>query len=106
MEYNLVITKEAEEDLDQINNYILNHFLSPQAAENTMNNIKSGIKTILKIPDLGIDVSERLAKPFSLKHKLRMLPVGNYLIFYIIDNQTIAILRVTYQHRNWIELFK
>lgn len=102
----LVITADAEQDLDGIYDYILNHFLAPQAAENTMSNIKLGIKRILDAPELGVDVSERVGRAFPAKQKLRMLIVGSYLVFYIIDAQTAVILRVTHQKRDWISLFK
>ncbi|MBF0778039.1 type II toxin-antitoxin system RelE/ParE family toxin [Streptococcus cuniculi] len=102
----LIITTDAEQDLDSIYDYILNHFLSPQAAENTMSNIKLGIKRILDIPEIGINVSERVGREFPAEQKLRMLIVGSYLVFYIIDAQTAVILRVTHQKRDWISLFK
>lgn len=108
MGYKLIITPEAEEDLDEIYDYILKRFLAPQAAENTMTNIRLAIEKVLEIPDLGIDVSNRVGRVFSKKHKLRMQIAGNYLIFYISDAriQEIAVLRVTYQRRDWISLFK
>lgn len=46
MPYKIVITPEAEEDLDQIYSYISQHFLSVQAADGTLANIK---KTIVKL---------------------------------------------------------
>ncbi len=106
MALKVTITPEAEYDLDEIYDYILHHFLTPQAAENTMSNIRQAIQRLIEIPDLGIDVSKRLGKPFSNTHTLRMTIAGNYLVFYIVDGQQIAILRVLYQKRNWIEIFK
>ncbi|EFQ56258.1 type II toxin-antitoxin system RelE/ParE family toxin [Streptococcus downei] len=106
MAYKIVITPEAEEDLDQIYSYISQHFLSVQAADGTLANIKKTIVKLLEIPDLGIDVSNRLGRVFSESHRLRMILAGNYLVFYIVDQSSIVILRVLYQKRNWIELFK
>lgn len=106
MVLNLLITPEAEADLDAIYHYILTHFLAPQAAENTMSNIKSAIAKIAEIPDLGIDVSERVGRQFSKKHPLKMIIAGNYLVFYVFDDQTVAVLRVLYQKQNWVQLFK
>jgi toxin ParE1/3/4 len=106
MVYNLKITPEAESDLDSINNYILNRFLSPQAAENTMKNIKIAILKIAEVPTLGIDVSERVGRQFSKDHPLKMIIAGNYLVFFTNDDTTISVLRVLYQKRNWISIFK
>lgn len=102
----LLIMPEAEIDLDEIYHYILKRFLAPQAAETTMTNIRLAIERLLEVPDLGIDVSERVGRPFSKDHTLRMILAGNYLVFYIADDKAIAVLRVLYQKRNWIELFR
>ncbi|MGT2866308.1 type II toxin-antitoxin system RelE/ParE family toxin [Streptococcus hyointestinalis] len=106
MAHNVLITPEAENDLDGIYNYILNHFLAPQAAENTMSNIKLAITKIAEVPSLGIDVSERVGRQFSNEHPLKMMIAGNYLVFYVFDDTTVAILRVLYQKQNWVQLFK
>lgn len=102
----LMITSDAEEDLDAIYQYILTHFLAPQAAENTMKNIRLAIERLLEIPNLGIDVSERLGRRFSKEHILRMTLAGNYLVFYVDDGENLVVLRVLYQKRNWIDIFK
>ena len=106
MSFNLLITPEAEGDLDGIYNYILTHFLAPQAAENTMSNIKQAITKIAEVPSLGIDVSERVGRQFSKEHPLKMMIAGNYLVFYVYDDHTVAVLRVLYQKQNWVHLFK
>ncbi|MDY4760474.1 type II toxin-antitoxin system RelE/ParE family toxin [Streptococcus thoraltensis] len=106
MSRKLMITSDAEEDLDDIYQYILNHFLAPQAAENTMTNIRLAIEQLLEIPSLGIDVSDRLGRQFSKEHVLRMTLAGKYLVFYIDDGMAIVVLRVLYQKRNWIDIFK
>ncbi|MCL2321356.1 MAG: type II toxin-antitoxin system RelE/ParE family toxin [Oscillospiraceae bacterium] len=105
MNYSVSIMPEAETDLDEIYDYISYHFLSKEAARNTLENIRLSIKILEDYPEIGIDVSQRLKKPFSKKHNLRMIISGSYLVFYIIDNNDVAILRVLYQSRNWIEIF-
>ena len=97
---------EAETDLDEIYDYIAYHFLSPQAASNTLQNIRLSIKKLEDYPEIGIDVSKQLKKIFSQKHKLRMIISGSYLVFYIIEHKNVAILRMLYQSRNWIEIFE
>lgn len=106
MVFKVLITPEAEIDLDSIHDYILKHFLSPQVAENTMRNIKLSIAKIAEVPSLGIDVSNRLGRQFSDKNKLRMTIAGNYLVFYVFDKTKVIVLRVLYQKQDWIRLFK
>ena len=105
MSYRIFITPEAESDLDEIFSYVAQHYLAPQAAANTLNNIKLSIKTLKDFPGMGVDVSDRLKKPFSDKDRLKMIISGKYLVFYVVDQKSIVVLRVIYQRRNWIEIF-
>lgn len=106
MAFKVLITANAEADLDSIHDYILKHFLSLQAAENTMTNIKFSIAQVAETPSLGIDVSERVGRQFSDKYPLRMTIAGNYLVFYIVDQTNLIVLRLLYQKQDWISLFK
>ncbi|MDI6614994.1 type II toxin-antitoxin system RelE/ParE family toxin [Leuconostoc suionicum] len=105
MAYNILITDAAQRDLDDIFAYINKKFLAPQAASNTLSNIKFSILKVAEMPAIGIDVSKRLNKKFKSSETLRMIPAGNYLVFYIISDQELVILRVLYQRRNWLEIF-
>lgn len=105
MAYNILITDAAQRDLDDIFAYINEKFLAPQAASNTLSNIKLSILKVAEMPVIGIDVSKRVNKKFKSSETLRMIPAGNYLVFYIISDQELVILRVLYQRRNWLEIF-
>ncbi|WP_188353526.1 type II toxin-antitoxin system RelE/ParE family toxin [Leuconostoc pseudomesenteroides] len=105
MAYDVLITDAAQRDLDDIFAYIIEKFLAPQAASNTLSNIKLAILKVAEMPEIGIDVSKRLNKKFKSSEILRMIPAGNYLVFYIASNQDLVILRVLYQRRNWLEIF-
>mgnify|MGYP004706651197 CR=1 FL=1 len=105
MVYNVLITDTARNDLDDIFVYINEKFLAPQAASNTLSNIKLAILKVAEVPEIGIDVSKKLNRKFKSSETLRMIPAGNYLVFYIISNKDLVVLRVLYQRRNWIEIF-
>ena len=97
-------THQARNDIDAIFDYISQHFLSKDAAKNTVQNIKLSIKKLEEFPEIGINVSHRLKKPYRDKN-LKMIISGSYLVFYTVENEDVAILRVLYQSRNWIEIF-
>lgn len=101
----VLIADAAQKDLDDIFTYINEKFLAPQAASNTLNNIKLTILKVAEVPEIGIDVSKRLNHQFQESETLRMIPAGNYLVFYIISDQEVVVLRVLYQRRNWLEIF-
>lgn len=105
MAYEILIADAAQKDLDDIFTYINEKFLAPQAASNTLNNIKLTILKVAEVPEIGIDVSKRLNRQFQESETLRMIPAGNYLVFYIISGQEVFVLRVLYQRRNWLEIF-
>lgn len=50
---------------------------------------------------MGIDVLYRL----NGLHNVRMIILGNYFIFYRYYDNTVEILRVLYQKRDWLALF-
>jgi toxin ParE1/3/4 len=106
MTYKINFANEADEDLRMIYDYIVKHFLSSDAAKNTLANIKSTISILMKTPEIGVDVSDRIGRLYSSKEVLRMLISGNYLVFYIFDGKYVTILRILYQRMNWIELFR
>lgn len=106
MDYDLKIMPEAEKDIDEIRDYISTRFLSTQALTNTLFGIRDTILKLKTFPEMGIDVSKRVGREFSKKHKLRMIIAGSYFVFYIFDGECVFILRVIYQKRNWIDVFK
>ncbi|MGR8809940.1 type II toxin-antitoxin system RelE/ParE family toxin [Leuconostoc citreum] len=96
--YNILITDAAQRDLDDIFTYINEKFFSPT---NTLSNIKLSILKAAEISTIRIDVSKRVNKTFKSLETLRIIPDGHY----IISDQALAILRVIYQCRNWLEIF-
>ncbi|MDR2834518.1 MAG: type II toxin-antitoxin system RelE/ParE family toxin [Streptococcaceae bacterium] len=106
MAYKLKITPEAEKDLDEIRDYIATRFMSEQALTNTLGGIRDTILKLSDFPEIGIDVSQRVNKQFSKKHTLRMIIAGSYLVFYVFDGRGVSVLRVLYQKRDWVTIFR
>lgn len=106
MGYKIDFAEKAQEDMDQIFGYVAKHFLAIEAATSVLNNIRSTILNLEHFPEIGVDVSQRLKRKYSETVLLRMLISGEYLIFFIFENEKITIMRVLYQKRNWIEIFR
>lgn len=101
MVYQIKVTVDAENDLDDIYFYITEKILSPNAAQQTLQKILLSIHHIAEFPEMGIDVSYRL-------NGLRNVPMtisGNYFIFYRYYDNSVEILRVLYQKCDWLALF-
>lgn len=106
--YTLEIAPDAERDLDSIENYMISHFLSEQAAKSVMGNIKTSLSDLMSYPEIGIKISDRLAGSVIPKEylNLRMVISGSYLIFYVIEQTIVQIYRVVYQKRDWVNMFR
>lgn len=96
--YNVLILGSAYQDIEELTLYIRDELVNPQAAN--------------KIADEIFDVVENLSGfPYSnpvyipikpLKHEYRKVLVGNYLLFYYINeiDKEVIVSRVIYGKRN------
>ena len=101
MGYKVVYTQESEQDLINIYRYIAINLSVPETAKRQTDRIMKAIE--------GLDEMPRRHKlyqnePWHSKG-LRVLPVDNYLVFYITleEEKMVAIVRIMYGGRN-IEL--
>jgi toxin ParE1/3/4 len=101
MSYKIVYTQESEQDLINIYRYIAINLSVPETAKKQTDRIMNAIKGLNEMP-----LRHKLYQnePWHSKG-LRVLPVDNYLVFYIVagEEETVAIVRIMYGGRN-IEL--
>ena len=92
MQYNIQITDEALEDMEQLYNYIAYVLLSPENAMGQYNRIADAILTLDTFPDrFRIMDSE----PEHSKEIRRML-VDNYSVFFVIQYDKVVVTDVLY----------
>lgn len=90
MQYRIEITNLAEEDLENTGDYIAYELKNPTAAVNTVNGIREQINSLANFPERNeLDEDEVLAELGVRKDYYR-----NYKIYYIIDKDTIYIVRI------------
>ena len=98
MIYQIKFSKQANMDLRGIYEYIAFTLLSPENAKKLLNTLEKKIQSLENFP-----------KRYKLYHdtlwhdqELRVMPINNFLIFYISDHQKqiITILRIMYHGRN------
>ncbi len=102
MSYKLLITNDANNDIDDIISYIINELKNPIAAENLLSKIELNFGIILANP-----FSFPLCKDKRLyDNGYRKITVKNYIIFYRVDKEDniVYIMRVIYGRRNYINL--
>jgi plasmid stabilization system protein ParE len=98
--YKLIFTKNFKEDVKQSTNYIRHALQAPAAAERLKAEIKRAYKIIKETPFIyPIVPNDYLA---SMGFRFTM--VKNYMLFYIVEEKQINIIRFLYGHRDWIDI--
>ncbi len=92
MKYNVVITREAEQDMEDIYNYIALELLAPENAIGQYNRIAEAILQLEVFPEAFKIVD------FEPEHtmKIRRKFIDNYTIFYRILEGQVEITNVLY----------
>jgi len=90
----------AVNDLRDIVKYIAHKLEAPRAAENLIKKIDKEVQKIAENP-FRCHLYAPLEK---LKYEYRVLHVGNYSLFYTVDNEKIEIHRVLYSQRDALRI--
>ena len=89
-QYQIRITELAEQDLENAGDYIAHELKNPSAAENTVSGIRAKINSLANFPERNeLDEDALLAELGVRKDYYR-----NYKIYYIIEVDTIYIIRI------------
>ena len=98
MMYSVVITKQAEEDLRGIFEYISFTLYEPGYAAHKLQKLEQAISKLNYMPERYKKYEE---EPWA-KIGLRKMPVENYNIFYFVDNEIeqVTVLRILYSKRD------
>lgn len=99
MMFEVITRPEAKKDLYEIFRYISEELFSPQSALKLLDEIESEILGLKTMPKRFPLISD---EAFADKG-FRLMPVKNYLVFYVVDEQTktVNILSVMYNRRDW-----
>ena len=101
MEYNIKLTEEFLEEIDDICNYITNNLKAPDAANRLRQKVVYNVLLLEKSPRIFAEIS----KMSKIKRQYRRIVVNNYVILYTIDDneKTIYISHIYYGGRNYID---
>ncbi len=98
MKYKVELTIRARDDLREIYGYIANTLQSEQSAVGQTGRIEKAILSLSEMPERHSLYSK---EPWKSRN-LRFVPVDNYIVFYIPDNDKmqVTITRIMYGARN------
>ncbi|SES96240.1 type II toxin-antitoxin system RelE/ParE family toxin [Anaerobranca gottschalkii] len=91
MKYEIKYLPLASKDLSNIVSYIVEELKSPKAAMDLIDALDTSISRLAQFP-----YSCRLYLEKSLENEYRVLPVKNYLVFYVVKEQVVEIHRIIY----------
>ena len=96
MHYKILVTKSFESDLDSVLLYIMGTLKNRSAAGSLLKKVRYNIAMLDSSP-LAFSVYPHISKV-----SYRFIPVGNYLIFYHVDEEKeiVYIDRFLYSSRN------
>ena len=100
--YKLRYLPFARKDLEAITDYIVDTLKAPKAAFDFIDAVEEGINRLCEHP-FSCRVYQPI-KPVDLEY--RVLAIKNYLVFYIVLDDTVEIHRVVYGRRNLPQLIK
>lgn len=100
IKYKVILTDRAQEELDEIYNYISKSFMEATTAQNLIEKIQKSILQLEDIPE-GFSIIEQYR---DREYKYRKLVINNYVAIYRVDKeqQIVYIVRIVYGGRNYL----
>lgn len=104
MNYEVRITRAAENDLNEAADYIEFVLLNPQAADDLLDTVAETLPTLAQYAQRYALVDDPVLRTWGI----RFVQIKNYLAFYTIseEEQKVYIVRFLYGKRNWISILK
>lgn len=100
--YKVYVSEPAENDLRDIVRYISAQLAAPTSAMNMMNDISLAIENLAEMPQRFPPVTDERLRLLGY----RKLIVKNYIVFYTIDEPSMAVdvERILYARRDWLSI--
>ena len=98
MNYKVQLTTEAEDDIRSIFEYIAFTLHSVQNAVGQIDRLEKSMSSLRQMPERFRSYEK---EPWHSRN-LHIMPVNNYLIFYVPDDkdQTVTVIRIMYSRRD------
>jgi addiction module RelE/StbE family toxin len=98
--YKLNFTKKFKEDVKHTVHYIKHTLQAPVASESLKTEIKNSYKILKETPFIYPIVPNNYLASLGFRFAM----VKNYILFYIVEENEINIIRFLYGHRDWMNI--
>ena len=95
------MSKDDLQDIKSIKTYILQTFMYREYAENFSRKIKSAIKALDPFAE-GYEKTGYIIDGFEIYYK----PYSTYLIFFVVEDMTVTVIRVLKDRMYWQAIIK
>ncbi len=99
--YKIFLSKDALADIRETKKYILTTFKYREYAENFSRKIKKAIKELNVFPT-GYESTGYVIEGLEIYFK----PYSTYLIFFVVDENTVTVIRVLKDRMYWQSIIK
>ena len=94
--YQILLSKDALQDIKDIKSYILKNFKYREYAENFSKKIKKAIKSLTPFAE-GYEKTGYEIEGLEVYYK----PYSTYLIFFVVEDTTVTVIRVLKDRMYW-----
>lgn len=101
MDYIVKITSQAEEQIQEIVNYITHELMTPESALRLLDTLEDSFSSLTQFPQRVALVND---EPWHT-NEIHCLPVKNFLVYFWIDedNMKVQITAVIYSKRDQLQ---
>lgn len=93
----IIVSETAYADLDETLSYIASDLHSPGAAGKLIDRIFDSMERLDEFPLIGSAADNDILNAKGY----RLLPVDNFIVFYIPKGEEVHIVRIIYGRRDW-----
>ena len=96
----VIVSREARNDLINIQTYIRDELLSPDASKRILGELKKAMISLQDMPERG----KPLDSVLSVHNEYRYLVCERYRIFYLSDGDTVEIIRILHTLQDYMRV--
>ena len=101
MDYKVGFTEQARQDLDDIFIYYSTEF-SENMAKKVITRLRQTANLLMFSPEGGINFDHKIGYPLYPGNTFRMIVSKQYLLFYLIHEKEVHILRMINSHTDYL----
>ena len=98
--YKILTLPSAERDIEEITEYIGEKLKASGAAAKFIDKILDVYEKLSTFPEMGTELKNR----YPLQYKYRWILIDNYILFYIIKDDKVIVMRLLYSSSNYLNV--